>query len=117
IRFVPHPVITGFTAGIAVIIASSQVKDFLGLPLGEVPAEFVPQWLAYFGALGGLSLATLAIGLGALGLILVLKKLAPRLPGYLIAVIVASAAVALLGLPVDTVGSRFPDIPAGFPAP
>lgn len=117
IRFVPHPVITGFTAGIAVIIASSQVKDFLGLPLGQVPAEFVPQWLAYLGALGRLSLATLAVGLGALGLILGLKKLAPRLPGYLIAVILASAAVGLLGLPVDTVGSRFPDIPAGFPVP
>ena len=51
IRFVPHPVITGFTAGIAVIIASSQVKDFLGLPLDTVPAEFIPQWLAYLGAI------------------------------------------------------------------
>jgi SulP family sulfate permease len=118
IRFVPHPVITGFTAGIAVIIASSQVKDFLGLPLGKVPAEFVPQWLAYFAVLPRLSPATLAVGLGALGLILVLKKVAPRLPGYLIAVVVASVAVGLLGLSsVETIGSRFPDIPAGLPAP
>jgi SulP family sulfate permease len=117
IRFVPHPVITGFTAGIAVIIASSQVRDFLGLPLDKVPAEFIPQWLAYFGALARLSPATLAVGLGALGLILLLKKLAPRLPGYLIAVVVASLAVGLLHLPVDTVGSRFPDIPAGLPMP
>jgi SulP family sulfate permease len=117
IRFVPHPVVTGFTAGIAVIIASSQVRDFFGLPIVEVPAEFVPQWLAYFGAIDRLSLATLAVGAGALALIVVLKKLAPRLPGYLIAVVLASAAVGLLGLPVDTVGSRFPDIPAGLPMP
>lgn len=117
IRFVPHPVVTGFTAGIAVIIASSQVRDFFGLPLAEVPAEFVPQWLAYFGAIARLSLATLAVGAGALVLIVLLKKVAPRLPGYLIAVVVASAAVGLLGLPVDTVGSRFPDIPAGLPMP
>ena len=117
IRYVPHPVITGFTAGIAVIIASSQVKDFLGLPLAAVPAEFVPQWLTYFGAFSRFSPTTLGVGLGALGLILALKKLAPRLPGYLIAVVAAAAAVALLGLPVDTVGSRFPDIPSGLPMP
>ena len=117
IRFVPHPVITGFTAGIAVIIASSQVKDFLGLPLDTVPAEFIPQWLAYLGAITRVSPATLAVGAGALVLILGLKKLAPRLPGYLVAVVAASAAVGLLGLPVDTVGSRFPDIPAGLPWP
>ena len=117
IRYVPHPVITGFTAGIAVIIASSQVKDFLGLPLAAVPAEFVPQWLTYFGAFSRFSPTTLGVGLGALGLIFALKKLAPRLPGYLIAVVAAAAAVALLGLPVDTVGSRFPDIPSGLPMP
>jgi SulP family sulfate permease len=117
IRFVPHPVVTGFTAGIAVIIASSQVKDFLGLPLATAPAEFVPQWAAYFGVIDRLSPATLAVGLGALGLIVALKKLAPRLPGYLIAVVVASVAVALLDLRVDTIGSRFPDIPTGLPMP
>lgn len=117
IRFVPHPVVTGFTAGIAVIIASTQVKDFLGLPLADVPAEFVPQWLAYFGALDRIGLATLAIGMGALGLIVGLKRMAPRLPGYLIAIVAASLVVALFGLPVDTVGSRFPDIPAGLPTP
>lgn len=117
IRFVPHPVVTGFTAGIAVIIASSQVKDFLGLPIAEVPAEFVPKWLAYFGAMGHLSLVTLLVGLCSLGLIVGLKKTAPRWPGYLIAVAAASAAVGLFDLRVDTIGSRFPDIPAGLPMP
>src|SRR5690606_16744992 len=76
IKFVPHPVVTGFTAGIAVIIASTQVKDFLGLRIDEAPAEFVPQWLAYFDVLGSLSLASLAVGLGALGLIIALKRTA-----------------------------------------
>ena len=117
IKFIPHPVVTGFTAGIAVIIASSQVKDFLGLPITDVPAEFFPKWQAYLAALDGTSMAALLIGAGSLTLIIVLRKVAPRLPGFLIAVVVASALVALFGLPVDTIGSRFPDIPAGLPAP
>jgi SulP family sulfate permease len=117
IKFVPHPVVTGFTAGIAVIIASTQVKDFLGLPIDKVPAEFVPQWQAYFGAFARLSLATLGVGVGALALIVVLKRLAPRVPGYLVAIVVASVAAGLLNLPVETIGSRFPDIPVGLPAP
>jgi SulP family sulfate permease len=117
IKFIPHPVITGFTAGIAVIIASSQVQDFLGLAIGKVPAEFVPKWQAYFGALDRTSLPTLLVGLGSLAVIIVLRRAAPRVPGFLIAVVGASAIVSLLQLPVDTIGSRFPDIPAGLPAP
>lgn len=117
IKFVPHPVVTGFTAGIAIIIASTQVKDFLGLPLAKVPAEFVPQWLAYFEVIGQIDVHTLAVGLGALALIVGLKRTAPRFPGYLFAIVAASLAVALIGLPVDTIGSRFPDMPAGLPAP
>lgn len=117
IKFVPHPVVTGFTAGIAVIIASTQVKDFLGLAIEDVPADFIPQWLAYFAALDRISVPTLMVGAGALALILVLRKVSPRLPGYLIAIVAASLAVAALGLPVDTIGSRFPDIPAGLPMP
>ena len=117
IKFVPHPVVTGFTAGIAVIIASTQVKDFLGLAIDDVPADFIPQWLAYFGALDRISLPTIAVGAGALALILVLRKTSPRLPGYLIAIVVASLSVGLFDLSVDTIGSRFPDIPAGLPMP
>src|SRR3546814_4037728 len=65
VRFIPQPVVTGFTAGIAVIIASSQVKDFLGLSMKTVPADFIPKWSAYFSALGSLQFATLAIGAGS----------------------------------------------------
>ncbi|MEH6789448.1 SulP family inorganic anion transporter [Parasphingorhabdus sp.] len=117
IKFIPHPVVTGFTSGIAVIIATSQVKDFLGLSLAVVPAEFLPKWQAYFGAIASVHLATLLVGSGALALIVLLKKFAPRLPGFLIAIIIASGAVALLGLPVETIGTRFPDMPVGLPVP
>ncbi len=117
VKFIPHPVVTGFTAGIAVIIASSQVKDFLGLSIAAVPADFLPKWQTYLGAIGSTHATTLAIGVGSLLLIVSLRKLAPRLPGFLIAVVVASVAVALLHLPVETIGSRFLHIPAGLPAP
>lgn len=117
VKFIPHPVVTGFTAGIAVIIASGEVKDFLGLSIDKVPADFLPKWQAYLGALGSFHATTLAIGVGSLLLILGLRKVAPRVPGFLVAVVVASLAVALLHLPVETIGSRFPHIPAGLPAP
>ena len=117
IKYIPHPVVTGFTAGIAVIIASSQVKDFLGLVVDKVPADFIPKWQAYFGAMSTVSMATVAVGVGSLAIIIALRRLAPRLPGFLIAVVVSAVAVTVLKLPVDTIGSRFPDIPAGLPMP
>lgn len=115
IKFIPHPVVTGFTAGIAVIIASSQVKDFLGLQIDKVPADFIPKWTAYFEAIDTVSMATLGIGLAALLIIIALRRFAPKLPGYLIAVVLSAVAVALFHIPVETIGSRFPDIPAGLP--
>ncbi|WP_317153239.1 SulP family inorganic anion transporter [Sphingopyxis indica] len=117
IKYIPHPVVTGFTAGIAVIIASSQVKDFLGLTIENVPADFLAKWQAYLGALGSVDWTTVGIGAAALAIIVGLRKAAPRLPGFLIAVVATSAAVALFHLPVDTVGSRFPDMPVGLPMP
>jgi SulP family sulfate permease len=117
IKFIPHPVITGFTAGIAVIIASSQIKDFLGLRIERISADFLLQWGAYWQALDSINWATLATGVGSLVLILVVRRIAPRAPGFLIAIVGASVAVILLGLPVETIGSRFPDIPAGLPMP
>jgi SulP family sulfate permease len=117
IKYIPHPVVTGFTAGIAVIIATSQVKDFLGLRMAAVPAEFLPKWQAYAAAIDTINWATLAVGGSALALILVLRRVAPKLPGFLFAVAGSAVAVSLLGLPVDTIGSRFPDIPSGLPMP
>lgn len=117
IKFIPHPVITGFTAGIAVIIASSQVKDFLGLAMAETPAEFLPKWAAHLDALQTIRLDTLAVGVGALATIVALRRFAPKLPGFLIAIVLSAIAVHLLDLPVDTIGTRFPDMPSGLPAP
>ena len=117
IKFIPHPVVTGFTAGIAVIIASSQVKDFLGLSLENVPSEFLPKWQAYFGAISSVHVATLLVGLGAFSVIVALRRFAPKLPGFLIALILAAAVVAVLKLPVDTIGTRFPDMASTIPMP
>jgi len=117
IKFIPHPVVTGFTAGIAVIIATSQIKDFFGLELTDVPADFIPKWQAYFAAYQTADWVTLAVGIGALALILLLRKIAPRIPGFLVAVVLASLIVSVLGLPIDTIGSRFPDMPTGLPLP
>ncbi|MEQ1688522.1 MAG: SulP family inorganic anion transporter [Sphingopyxis sp.] len=116
-KFVPMPVVTGFTAGIAVIIASSQIGDLLGLRAWNVPADFLSKWVAYGQALGTINWLALAVGGGALGLILLLRRFAPRLPGYLIAIIAASLVVALLGIGVETVGDRFPAMPTSLPAP
>ncbi len=117
IRFIPMPVVTGFTAGIAVIIASSQVGDFLGLEAGRVPADFIGKWTAYFGALGTLRLPTLCVGAGTLAIIVLLRRFAPQLPAFLIALLAATLAVMLLHLPVATVGERFPSMPTGIPTP
>jgi SulP family sulfate permease len=117
IRFIPMPVVTGFTAGIAIIIASSQVGDFLGLTTGKLPAEFIPKWTTYLGAFNTINLFALAVGSGTLAIILLLKRFAPQLPAFLLALFIASLAVTLLHLPVATVGERFPAMPTGIPPP
>lgn len=116
-RFVPMPVVTGFTAGIAVIIASSQVGDFLGLKGGAAPAEFIGKWHHYLRALPTASIVTLGLGATTLALIIALRRLAPRAPAQLIAIVAATAAAALLHLPVETVGDRFQAMPTGLPLP
>jgi SulP family sulfate permease len=117
IRYIPMPVVTGFTAGIAVIIASSQVGDFLGLTTGPLPAEFIRKWAVYLAALRTTSLPTISVGGTTLLMIVLLKRFAPQLPGFVIALLIASLAVMLLHLPVATVGDRFPAMPTGIPAP
>jgi SulP family sulfate permease len=116
-RYVPMPVVTGFTAGIAVIIASSQVGDFLGLRTGRVPADFIDKWGAYGRAIFTLNWATVLLGAATLGLIIGIRRFAPRFPAQLIAIVAATAASALLHLPVETVGDRFHSMPTGLPLP
>jgi sulfate permease, SulP family len=117
VRFIPMPVITGFTAGIAVIIASSQVGDFLGLRTGPLPAEFIPKWAMYLRSISSVSVYAFGVGSATLAMILLLRRFAPQLPAFLIALALVSLAVALLNLPVITVGDRLPSMPTGIPAP
>jgi SulP family sulfate permease len=116
-RYIPMPVVTGFTSGIAVIIASSQIGDFLGLHAGKVPPEFIAKWGAYLHAMPTINWMALGVGGATLAFILILRRLAPRAPGYLLAILLASLAVWAFDLPVETVGDRFPAMPTTLPAP
>jgi SulP family sulfate permease len=117
IKFIPHPVVLGFTSGIAVIIFSSQVKDFLGLPMGDVPPEFVEKWLAYGEHVGSLNLYSLGIASLALAIILVWPRFSRRVPGTFIALLLTTAVVQMANLPVETIGTRFGAISAALPRP
>jgi SulP family sulfate permease len=117
IRYVPAPVVTGFTSGIAVVIATSQVLDLAGFRIASVPADFLPRWQAYLGALDTFNPASLILGLTCLAALILMRRFAPKLPSYLIVIILAALAVRGLHLDVATIGGRFPDMPTGLPAP
>ena len=117
IAFVPEAVINGFTIGIGIIIGSSQLKDFLGLTADHVPADFLPKVAALWAARHTLNPMALGTGVVALGLILALRRLYPRLPGLIVAIGVVSGAVWALHLPVDTIASRYGALPARLPMP
>jgi SulP family sulfate permease len=116
-RYVPMPVVTGFTAGIAVIIASSQIGDFFGLSAGQVPADFVDKWGAYGRAIATVNWTAVALGAATLGIIVGVRKLAPRAPAQLIAILASTMFATLLHLPVETVGDRFHSMATGVPLP
>ncbi len=115
LRFIPYPVTVGFTGGIALIILSSQIRDLLGLPIDELPAHAVDQWLAYAGTFSTASLPALVIGVASVGILVLWPRVTHRIPGSLVAIIVMTAAVQWLDLPVATVGSRFGDVPNHLP--
>ena len=117
IKYIPEPVVTGFTAGIAVIIATSQIKDFLGLTLAHEPAEFLEKIWALAAALPTIMPQTFLVAVGSLALILYLKGKRPNWPGFLIAVVAASFFVWLFALPTDTIGSRFAGLEPSFAIP
>lgn len=124
IKFIPYPVTTGFTAGIAVIIAASQIADLLGLTLRDAAGQAIaqpPEFLAKLGVLAGnldsVNPWAVILGLGTTALVLVLRPYGPRIPGPILAIAAASAAAALFGLPVETIGSRFGELPRTLPLP
>ena len=117
VKYLPRPVVIGFTNGIAVLIASTQIRDFFGLRMERVPSEFAERLRALAAHASTISPAATLLAVVSLAAILILRKLAPRVPGTIIALLGGTAAAALLGLDVDTIGSRFGGIPAGLPSP
>ncbi len=115
IKFIPFPVVTGFTSGIALIIFAGQVKDLLGLRMGAVPADFVGKWAAYGRHIETANLWAIGVSAVTLVILLLWSRLRVRLPGPFVALILTTAAVQLLHLPVETIGSRFGAIDAGLP--
>lgn len=114
-KYMPQPVITGFTAGIAVSIFSSQIKDALGLRMGAVPAEFLPRWQAYAEHAGTINPAALALAIGGVAAIVVLRRWRPAWPGFLIALLLCTLATTVFAIPIETIGSRFGELPAALP--
>jgi sulfate permease, SulP family len=118
IKYIPYPVTVGFTSGIAVIIFASQLKELLGLRLaGKEPGPFLPKIVALTQALPNLNPAALLVAAGVIAIILLLRRVRPHWPGFLIAVAVGALAVRLLQLPVETIGTRFGGIPRALPTP
>jgi len=117
IKFIPFPVVTGFTSGIAVIIFSGQVKDLLGLQMGTVPAEFVGKWAEYGRHAGTIDPTTLLVSGATLAILMLWPRLNLRLPGPFVALVATTLLVQFLHLRVDTIGGRFGIIDASFPRP
>lgn len=117
IKYIPQPVITGFTAGIAVIIFSSQIKDIFGLEIEKVPGDFFEKWEAFWTARDSVNLVAFSVSVGCLALIVLMRKYLPKLPAFLVAIIVGSLVVYSLDLPVETIQSSFGEIPHTLPSP
>jgi len=117
IKYIPYPVTIGFTAGIAVIIAVTQVRDLAGLQIEKVPADFFSKLAAYIRHVDSVNLWALATGGLALATILLWPKVTRRIPGSLVAIVLCTLLVQLLKLPVETIGTRFGAMPQGLPVP
>ena len=115
VKFIPRPIVIGFTNGIALLIASTQIRDFLGLKVIEVPSEFLLRMSALARSFPSADLSTVILAVTSLAIIIFVPRLIPRLPGSIVALILGTAAVVAFGLPVDTLGSKFGGIPSGFP--
>lgn len=117
IKFIPYPVTVGFTSGIALIIFSSQVRDLLGMQLDEVPSEFIDKWAEYAHHFNSIQPAAVLISGVALAIILFWPRVTHTIPGPLVALLATTGMVHLFGLEVETIGSRFGEIPRTLPMP
>jgi SulP family sulfate permease len=117
IKFIPHPLIIGFTSGIALIIFSSQIKDLFGLEMGTVPADFLDKWSGYFQNFHSINTNALLIAIITILIILLWPRITRKIPGSLIALLITTAVVQVFDLPVETIGSKFGAISSSFPVP
>jgi SulP family sulfate permease len=115
VRYIPRMVVVGFTNGIAILIASTQIKDFFGLRTGAVPSEFIERMRLLAAKAGTVNPAALGVGVATLAILLLLPKLTRRVPASIVAVVVCTAASVVWHLPVETIGTKFGGIPQGFP--
>ncbi len=116
VRFIPRPVIVGFTNGIAVLIASTQIRDLLGLRVESVPGDFLPRMQLLASQLPTWSPSAVALAAATVGIIVAASHISRRMPGAILALVAGTAAVAAFHLPVETIGTRFGGIPSGLPA-
>ena len=117
IKFIPFSLITGFTSGIGLIIFSSQIKDFLGLQMGVVPADFIGKWQSYAAHFSTTNPYAVALSVGTVVIMLLWGKVTHKVPGSIVAILATTAVVHLAHLPVETIGSRFGAIPSNLPTP
>lgn len=117
IKFIPYPLVTGFTSGIAIVIFSTQIKDFLGIKLIETPAGFINQWIAYIKALPTMDFITFAVAGGTLLLIILVRHFIPSIPWGIAGIVVATLFCYIFSIPVETISTRFGDIPRTLPTP
>ena len=117
IKFIPYPVVTGFTSGIAVIIFSGEIKDFFGLHMGTVPADLMDKWVAYWDARRTVNGTTMLVALMTLAILIVWPKFSRLVPGPFVAMVAATVLVQVLNLPVETIATRFGTVRSALPAP
>ncbi|MFN8066194.1 MAG: SulP family inorganic anion transporter [Vicinamibacterales bacterium] len=115
VKFIPQPVVVGFTNGIAVVIASTQLRDLFGLRMESVPSDFIPKMQALFGAASTWSPLATLLGLGSLGFLVLWRRLGSRVPGYILVLVATTALSAVAALPIETIGSRFGGIAGTLP--
>jgi sulfate permease, SulP family len=115
VKFIPRPVTIGFTNGIALLIASTQIKDFFGLKIGDVPSAFIPRMTVLIEHIDAINWTAVAISFATLAVVILLPRVTKRIPGSILALVGCTILVALFKLPVETIGTKFGGIPSGFP--
>lgn len=117
IKFIPYPITVGFTCGIGVTLFSTQLNDFLGMNISGISSEFLPKWGEYFQNFSSINYSSLILGVISIAVIILWGKINKKIPGSLVALVLATLAVKFFNIPVDTIGSKFADISSAIPAP